>query len=1075
MRNQAEANLSALIESTEDLIWSVDLDYRLILFNSALRRNIHKIYGVQLQAGMRFYELLPPERAALWPPYYARALLQGPFSSEYSLPDGHTLELSFNPIVADGKAVGVSVFGKDITNCKQTTQALSESEARLRGFFDGNGSVMLLVDPENGEIFYANQAAVEYYGYTLNQLIGMPVSRINALPPPEIFCQFQQALRKERVHFDFRHRLASGEERDVEVYSSPIHAQGRTLLFSIVHDITERKQAEKAHQESEEFLRESQKAAGLGSYALDLRTRTWSSSEALDAIFGIGSDYPRDVAGWTALIDPDDRARMATYFEDDVARDGKPFDQEYRIVRQTDRAVRWVHGMGRLEFDALRQPLKMSGIIHDITARKLSEMQLRESEERFRATFEQAAVGIIHTSFEGRILRCNSFFADFLGYAAEEITGLTVGQITAPEDSDASAETLEQIRNGSAAAAGFEKRYLRKDGTPTWAKLTVSVQRDAEGRALHLVSVVEDINARKAAEVRLALAAEALQLSEARYRTAFQTSIDAININRLSDGKYIDCNQAFLDTTGYRREEILGLTSPELGIWADVRDRQTMVEMVRRNGNFRGLEAQFRKKNGELFWGEMSASVVEIDGVACILSITRDLSSAKEAEDTIRSLAFYDPLTGLPNRRLLLERLRQPLDTGARDGRSQALLLVDLDHFKTVNDTLGHQAGDLMLKEVARRVAAAAHADDTVCRLGGDEFVVMLEDLSEVAEQAAAQAKAVGEHILAAIDRPFSIENRERLLTASIGIIVFGNRQSNTEEVLQQADIALDQAKAAGRNTLRFFSPALQAAVNARAVLEQELRQAIKTNQFLLYYQPQVERNHVRGAEALIRWQHPVRGLVPPDEFIPLAEESRLILPLGDWVLETACAQIASWAGQEHTAHLTVAVNISALQFRQPEFVEQVLSALDRTGANPKNLRLELTESMLAENIDEVIAKMTELKSHGLRFSLDDFGTGYSSLAYLKRLPLDSLKVDRAFVRDILIDETSGAIAQTILSLGRAMGLSVIAEGVETEEQRGFLAAIGCHSFQGYLFSRPLPLEQFQAFVLNFAKSYSLR
>jgi diguanylate cyclase (GGDEF)-like protein len=386
----------------------------------------------------------------------------------------------------------------------------------------------------------------------------------------------------------------------------------------------------------------------------------------------------------------------------------------------------------------------------------------------------------------------------------------------------------------------------------------------------------------------------------------------------------------------------------------------------------------------------MSASVMEIDGVPCILSVTRDLSSAKEAEKTIRSLAFYDPLTGLPNRRLLLERLRQPLDTGARDGRSQALLLVDLDHFKTVNDTLGHQAGDLMLKEVARRVAAAARADDTVCRLGGDEFVIMLEELSEVAGEAAEQAKAAGEKILAAIDKPYLIEKRERLLTASIGITVFGNRQNSTDEVLQQADIALDYAKAAGRNTLRFFSPALQATVNARAALEQELRQAIKANQFLLYYQPQVERNQVTGSEALIRWNHPRRGLVPPDEFIPLAEESRLILPLGDWVLETACAQIASWAGQEHTAHLTVAVNISALQFRQPEFVEQVLSALDRTGANPKNLRLELTESMLVENIDEVIAKMTELKLHGLRFSLDDFGTGYSSLAYLKRLPLDA-------------------------------------------------------------------------------------
>jgi EAL domain-containing protein (putative c-di-GMP-specific phosphodiesterase class I) len=269
---------------------------------------------------------------------------------------------------------------------------------------------------------------------------------------------------------------------------------------------------------------------------------------------------------------------------------------------------------------------------------------------------------------------------------------------------------------------------------------------------------------------------------------------------------------------------------------------------------------------------------------------------------------------------------------------------------------------------------------------------------------------------------------------------------------------------------LRFFSSALQDTVNARATLEDDLRQAIKTNQFLLYYQPQVERGRLTGAEALVRWKHPRRGIVEPNDFISLAEESRLILPLGDWVLEAACAQIALWAGREETAHLSVAVNISALQFRQPSFVEQVLETLNRTGANPVSLRLELTESMLVENLEDIIAKMTELRSHGVRFSLDDFGTGYSSLTYLKRLPLDRLKIDRSFVRDMMVDATSGAIAQTILSLGRALGISVIAEGVETEEQRGYLVGLGCHSFQGFLFSRPLPLENFEVFLRDFAE-----
>jgi len=349
-----------------------------------------------------------------------------------------------------------------------------------------------------------------------------------------------------------------------------------------------------------------------------------------------------------------------------------------------------------------------------------------------------------------------------------------------------------------------------------------------------------------------------------------------------------------------------------------------------------------------------------------------------------------------------------------------------------------------------------------VGRLGGDEFVLMLTDLSDLPEVAAAQAKAVGENILTNIAQPYLLQGRECRSSASIGISVFGDKQDSASDLLQQADIAMYQAKSVGRNTLRFFAPALQAAVNARAAMEEDLRQGIQTSQFVLYYQPQIDRNRLTGAEALLRWNHPWRNILPPGEFIPLAEETGLILPLGKWVLETACAQIAAWSKFRSSARLSIAVNISALQFRQPDFVEQVLSALARTGADPRNLKLELTESMLVENIEDVIHKMAELKSHGLRFSLDDFGTGYSSLAYLKRMPLDQLKIDRSFIRDILKEESSAAIAQSIISLSRAMGLPVIAEGVETEEQREFLTRLGCHAFQGYLFSRPIPLDDFE-------------
>jgi diguanylate cyclase (GGDEF)-like protein len=449
----------------------------------------------------------------------------------------------------------------------------------------------------------------------------------------------------------------------------------------------------------------------------------------------------------------------------------------------------------------------------------------------------------------------------------------------------------------------------------------------------------------------------------------------------------------------------------------------------------------------------------------------RELQQLKAAHDEIRNLAFFDGLTGLPNRRLLLDRLQQTLALSARSSRKRALLFVDLDDFKTLNDTLGHHIGDLLLQEVARRILASIRETDTVARLGGDEFVVLLQDLSELPEDAAAQAKTVAEKILATIHRPYRLEGRECRSSSSIGITIFGTPQDSTNEVLQQADIAMYQAKAAGRNALHFFAPALQIAVKARAKMEEDLRQAIDRNDFRLYYQAQVDRGVLVGAEALLRWKHPKRGYLPPNEFIPLAEQTGLILTLGDWVLETACKQIRAWAARKSTAHLTVAVNISARQLLNPDFVKTVLATLDRTGANPQNLKLELTESMFVDDLEDVVTKMKELKAHGLRFSLDDFGMGYSSLGYLRRLPLDQLKIDQEFVRDILVDASSSAIAQSIISLSKAMGLSVIAEGVETEAQRDFLVSLGCTAFQGFLFGGAVPSEEFELLLPNLAKA----
>lgn len=448
------------------------------------------------------------------------------------------------------------------------------------------------------------------------------------------------------------------------------------------------------------------------------------------------------------------------------------------------------------------------------------------------------------------------------------------------------------------------------------------------------------------------------------------------------------------------------------------------------------------------------------------ISIFLDITGQKKAEDEIKHLAYYDHLTGLPNRRLLIDRLGQALATRSQHQREGAVLFIDLDNFKTLNDTLGHDIGDLLLREVAQRLMACVREGDTVAHPGGDEFVVMLENLSEDATEAASLIESLCEKILFSLTDAYTLAGHEHYSTASIGIALFSDSRDSVEELLKHADMAMYQAKEGGRNTLRFFNPRMQAVVTARVALEADLREALLKKQFLLVYQPQVNAaGQIIGTEALLRWQHPERGLVSPAEFIMLSEETGLILPIGQWVLETACHQLAAWSTQPRMNHLTVAVNISARQLHHENFVQQVLDVLERTGANPHQLKLELTESLLVDNIEDIIAKMTTLKTKGVGFSLDDFGTGYSSLAYLKRLPLDQLKIDKSFVRDILTDPNDAAIARTIVALGQSLGLAVIAEGVETEAQRDSLASNGCLTYQGYFFNRPLPVERFKALL----------
>ncbi|OGS72929.1 MAG: diguanylate cyclase [Gallionellales bacterium GWA2_60_142] len=441
----------------------------------------------------------------------------------------------------------------------------------------------------------------------------------------------------------------------------------------------------------------------------------------------------------------------------------------------------------------------------------------------------------------------------------------------------------------------------------------------------------------------------------------------------------------------------------------------------------------------------------------------QDITMRKQSEEEIHRLAFYDALTQLPNRRLLQERLLQSMSLSARSGKHGAVMFIDLDNFKTLNDTQGHDIGDLLLKEIAKRLTRNVREGDTVARLGGDEFVVALEALSSNEQEAATQSELIAEKIRAELVMPYQLNGIEHQSTPSIGVTLFRGHQNSLDEVLKQADLAMYQAKSGGRNMVCFFDPAMQVEMELRAELEKDLRASVHLNQLVLYYQMQVDASgRIVGAEALIRWNHPRRGMVSPAQFIPLAEEIGMIIPIGDWVIEQACAQLKRWEMDPAMRKIILSVNVSPRQLSQPWFVEQVKEAIEKSGIRASKLKLELTESFILDDVGEAIEKMQELRDIGIRFAMDDFGTGYSSLAYLKRLPLEQLKIDQSFVRDIATDKSNAVMVRTIISIANNFGLEIIAEGVETDDQFAFLIQYGCNRFQGYFFGKPVPVQEFE-------------
>jgi len=698
-----------------------------------------------------------------------------------------------------------------------------------------------------------------------------------------------------------------------------------------------------------------------------------------------------------------------------------------------------------------------------LDVRGLVEAALNEREQRLSFLLSRTSAAIFTSKASGDF--AFTFVSDsvhnLLGYTAHEFLSTPNFWMSHMHPDDVERFSALKPSLFAEDTLVFEYRFLHKDGQYRWLRDEIRLFRDAQGEPQEIIGFLVDITDSRRAQ-------DELRANEARFRTLTQLGSDWY-WEQDEQFRFVQIDGKLPAVEGMPVSAYVGRTRWETS-HSGVSEAQWVEHraMLEVHETFHGFEMQRPGQSGSTIWVSLSGTpIVDDHGVfRGYRGIGRDITAQKQAAEQIHALAFYDALTALPNRRLLTEQLKKSLTAHIRNDRQGALLFIDLDNFKTLNDTLGHDMGDLLLQQVAQRLTACVREADTVARLGGDEFVVILEDLGEDPSSAASRAESVGRKIIAALNEPYELAGRIQRSTPSIGITLFGRYGYALDDLLKQADLAMYQAKAEGRNTLRFFDAHMQATVSSRVSMEADLRDGLQRQELCLHYQPVVRSSgQVMGAEALVRWQRPGKGLVPPCEFIPLAETTGLIVPLGNWVLRTACEQLVTWASRPEMAHLTLAVNVSTPQFLEPNFVAVVLDILIQSGANPRRLRLELTESLLADNVEDIITKMLALKDHGVSFSLDDFGTGYSSLSYLKRLPLDQIKIDQTFVRDVLIDPNDAAIARTIVALGDSLGLGVVAEGVEIEGQRQFLESSGCYAFQGYLFSRPLPISEFDAFV----------
>ena len=1045
--------------------WSWDIDTGQISWS----RGTQALFGFDprqpLPADVDYLDLLLPEdRARAVRAFHAAvagAPLEQAMHHRIVWPDGslHWLEIS-GSVLPDkhGRPRMIGVI-REITHQREREQALRSSEKRFATLFHLCPNMVLLTRQEDGLISEANQYFESLFGWPVHDVIGRTTLELGLWVDPSQRAKLVEATKAkgELISMEVEFRASNGQVHNGILSAQKVELEGQPYLLSTFLDTTERKLAEQALKDSQERLDLALDSAQLGTWDWHIPSGMLYGSARAAQLHGLEPKaFHESFDAFFEGVPTEERNNMRNAYRSLREGPAGNYQLTYR-VQLPDGSSRYLESRARLYRNDDGSPLRMAGTLLDITDQVEREQSLAASEEKFATLFQVSPDPICVThQDDGRFIEINSSFTQTFGWAASDVLGRSADEIGLWDASGSSLQRIERVIREQSLSNVAVVVY-HKNGQPLTC--VISSRQINVGNQPCIVTTLRDITQQQRSEA-------ALKASEEKFAKAFHSSPDAITITEFESGRYLEVNDGFCRLTGYRADEVIGRTVYEVGIWAEEKQRAALLAELQLKGRVLHQEMLGRNKRGEALTVEVSVEPITLNEKACLLLTARDVSLLRNAEAQIRHLAYHDSLTNLPNRALLMDRLSQQIALLKRHNLRGALLFLDLDHFKHINDSLGHPVGDTVLKIITARLEASVRLEDTVARLGGDEFVVLLSGLEGTRGVVSQQVQNLADTLRELLSEPMFLDGQRLQVTPSIGMALIPDHGSTPTDLLKRADIALYRAKDSGRNTSQMFHTTMQKAASERLRMETDLRQALARNEFSVHFQPQVDArdNRIIGAEALVRWHHPDLGAQSPNEFIKVLEDSGLILEVGTWILDEACDGFRQLIakGKIDPQQFSLCVNISPRQFRQSDFVERIENSLAHHGLPCGMLKLEITEGIVIQNLDDTIAKMRRLKKLGVSFAMDDFGTGYSSLTYLKRLPVDTLKIDQSFVRDATSDPNDAEIIRAIVAMARSLNLVMIAEGVETLEQLQFLQGLDCHLYQGYLHSRPLPLEAFE-------------